>query len=56
MMRTVGIAARAANALSKEGINIQMINQGCSEVSMMFGIKSVDNVKAVKALYKEFFS
>lgn len=56
MMRTVGIAARAANALAREGINIQMINQGSSEVSMMFGIKSDDNEKAVKVLYREFFN
>ncbi len=55
MLRTVGISARATNALSKAGVNIEMINQGSSEVSMMFGIKAVDNVKAVKALYDEFF-
>ncbi|WP_010248161.1 aspartate kinase [Acetivibrio cellulolyticus] len=56
MMRTVGIAARATNALAKAGVNIEMINQGSSEVSMMFGVKAVDNVNAVKALYNEFFN
>lgn len=56
MLRTVGVSARATNALSKSGVNIEMINQGSSEVSMMFGIKAVDNVKAVKALYEEFFN
>lgn len=56
MLRTIGISARATNALSKAGVNIEMINQGSSEVSMMFGIKAVDNVKAVKALYNEFFN
>lgn len=56
MMRTVGISARATNALAKAGVNIEMINQGSSEVSMMFGIKAVDNIKAVKALYSEFFN
>jgi len=55
MLRTVGITARATNALAKAGVNIEMINQGSSEVSMMFGIKAVDNEKAVKALYYEFF-
>jgi aspartate kinase len=55
MMRTVGITARASNALAQAGVNIQMINQGSSEVSMMFGIKAEDNVNAVRALYKEFF-
>ena len=56
MLRTVGVSARATNALAKSGVNIEMINQGSSEVSMMFGIKAVDNVKAVKALYAEFFN
>lgn len=56
MLRTVGVSARATNALAKAGVNIEMINQGSSEVSMMFGIKAVDNVKAVKALYDEFFN
>ncbi|TYQ16419.1 UNVERIFIED_CONTAM: aspartate kinase [Acetivibrio alkalicellulosi] len=55
MMHTVGITARATNALAKAGVNIEMINQGSSEVSMMFGVREVDNVKAVKALYNEFF-
>lgn len=56
MMSTVGIAARALNALAKANVNIEMINQGSSEVSMMFGIKAVDNVTAVRALYDEFFN
>ncbi|MFZ5986478.1 MAG: aspartate kinase [Bacillota bacterium] len=56
MMRTVGITAKAASALAKAGVNIQMINQGSSEVSMMFGVRAIDNVNAVKALYNEFFN
>lgn len=55
MMRTVGIASRACTALAKAGINIILINQGASEVSMMFGVKEDDCDKAVKALYNEFF-
>lgn len=56
MMRTVGIASRACTALAKAGINIILINQGASEVSMMFGVKEDDCDKAVKALYNEFFN
>ncbi|MCX7708616.1 MAG: aspartate kinase [Clostridia bacterium] len=56
MTHTIGLAVRATGALAKSGINIEMINQGSSEVSMMFGIDEADNVKAVKALYDEFFS
>lgn len=55
MMRTVGIAVRATGALAKAKINIEMINQGSSEVSMMFGICAEDTVNAIRALYEEFF-
>ena len=55
MMRKTGIAARATGALGRSGVNIKMINQGSSEVSIMFGIETGDTPKAVKALYGEFF-
>jgi aspartate kinase len=56
MMRTVGISSRATTAFAKANVNIEVINQGSSEVSIMFGIRTEDNVKAVRALYEEFFS
>ncbi|WP_127529406.1 aspartate kinase [Paenibacillus kobensis] len=56
MLSSVGAAARAALALANAGINIQMINQGCSEVSLMFGIREEDEQRAVAHLYQEFFS
>lgn len=55
MRHTIGIAARATGTLAKAGVNIEMINQGSSEISMMFGVKAADTVRAVKALYQEFF-
>jgi aspartate kinase len=55
MRHNVGTTARATTALAKAKVNIEMINQGSSEVSMMFGVKKVDAVKAVQALYLEFF-
>jgi aspartate kinase len=55
MRNTLGITARAANALAEAHINLEMINQGPSEVSMMFGVKSHESNKAVCALYDEFF-
>jgi aspartate kinase len=55
MSRAVGVAAKATGALARAGVNLEMINQGSSEISMMFGIKSEDIVKAVRALYQEFF-
>ena len=56
MRHTVGIASRATGALAGANVNIEMINQGSNEVSMMFGVKSTDMDTAVQALYKEFFN
>jgi aspartate kinase len=56
MRHIVGIAARITAAFAKAGVNIEMINQGSSEVSMMFGVKAEDNHRAVRALYEEFFA
>ena len=55
MQHTVGVAARATCALANSDVNIEIINQGSNEVSMMFGVKSTDMDVAVQALYKEFF-
>ncbi|MBT2755104.1 aspartate kinase [Mesobacillus foraminis] len=56
MRCNVGTMARAAEALAQIGVNIEMINQGSSEVSMMFGVNETDEKKAVNALYEEFFA
>lgn len=55
MQYAVGLTARATTALADAGVNIEMINQGASEISLMFGIKDGDRAKAVQALYAEFF-
>ncbi|HHY24654.1 MAG TPA: aspartate kinase [Clostridiaceae bacterium] len=55
MNKTVGLAARATRAFARAGVNIEMINQGISEISIMFGVKAKDSIKAVKSLYEEFF-
>jgi aspartate kinase len=55
MRHNVGTTARAAQALADAGVNIEMINQGSSEVSMMFGVKEPQEKRAVQALYNEFF-
>ena len=55
MQHTVGIASRATGAFTGSSINIEMINQGASEVSILFGVKASDSINAVKALYNEFF-
>lgn len=55
MRTTVGTCLRVVSALSKAGINLQMINQGSSELSIMFGIREDDLKAAVQALYCEFY-
>lgn len=55
MQYTTGLAARAATAIARSGSNIEMINQGSSEVSLVFGVKVMDETKSLKELYKEFF-
>ena len=55
MRQTVGLAARAAAAFRQARVNIEMINQGSSEVSMMFGVKECDAAAAIRSLYREFF-
>ncbi|OZU90017.1 aspartate kinase [Virgibacillus indicus] len=55
LVRTVGLASRAATAISDANVNIEMINQGSSEVSMMFGVLSKDLDLAIPSLYKAFF-
>jgi len=55
MHYTVGVTARASTALAAAGVNIEMLNQGSSEISMMFGVQARDRKKAVQALYEAFF-
>ena len=52
---TPGMAAHATLALFREGISLDMMNQGSSEISMMFGIQSSHREAAVRALYHAFF-
>ncbi|MEN6424458.1 MAG: aspartate kinase [Phycisphaerales bacterium] len=50
MRYAVGMAAKACSALAYAGINIEMMNQGSSEISIMFGVKEADRKAAVEAL------
>ncbi|MCB7138327.1 aspartate kinase [Lactiplantibacillus plantarum] len=55
MRNRVGIMSRAATALANDNIKLIMVNQGASEISIMFGVHDNDADQAVIALYKEFF-
>jgi aspartate kinase len=52
MRYAVGMAAKACTALADAGVNIEMMNQGSSEISIMFGVKDADRKTAVEALAK----
>ncbi len=54
MVKAKGTAARIFDAISAAGINIRMIDQGSSEISIIVGIEERDFDKALKAIYGEF--
>ncbi|WP_086349767.1 aspartate kinase [Candidatus Enterococcus clewellii] len=55
MQRRIGVTADSTAALAKHKINLEMINQGSSEVSIMFGIRGEEEKDAIRALYDTFF-
>lgn len=55
MRERVGITAESAAALARKKINLAMINQGSSEVSIMFSIPEKDEKAAIRTLYYTFF-
>ena len=55
MRYSIGLASRAIGAISAANINVEMINQGSSEISIMIGIRASDRKRAIRAMYKEFF-
>lgn len=55
LVNTIGVANQATEAFARAKVNIEMINQGSSEVSMMFGIQAVDLERAIQSLYHSFF-
>ena len=54
MVKAKGTAARVFDAVSGEGINIRMIDQGSSELSIIIGVEESDLERALNAIYKEF--
>ena len=55
MKSHIGVTATATRALSDNKINIQMMSQGSSEVSIMFVVNKNQEKEAIRALYKAFF-
>ena len=51
MVKAKGTAARVFDSISNAGVNIRMIDQGSSEISIIVGIEEHDFDKALKAIY-----
>lgn len=56
MAHTPGIAGRLFSALGAENINVRMINQGASEISIIIGVENADCERAMRAIYQAFFA
>ena len=56
MRQRIGVMADSTAALAENKINLEMINQGSSEVSIMFGIRADQEERAIQALYQTFFA
>ncbi len=54
MARRPGTAATLFTALANANINIRMIDQGSSELSIIIGVANTDYEKCVKAIYDAF--
>ena len=56
MAKNVGTSARLFKALSQAGINVNMIDQGSSELNIIVGVDGKDCGDCIKAIYNEFFN
>jgi aspartate kinase len=54
MAQVPGVSAKLLKAVADEEINIRMLNQGSSELSIIIGVDDADYDKAVRAIYRAF--
>ncbi|MBE5796318.1 MAG: aspartate kinase [Clostridiales bacterium] len=54
MVHNCGTAARLFSAMSKAGINVRMIDQGSSELSIIVGVDDADYESTIRAIYNAF--
>ncbi len=55
MVKNVGTSARVFKAIAEAGINVNMIDQGSSELNIIIGVENKDCDTCIRALYNEFF-
>ena len=56
MANSVGTSARLFSALSRAGINVNIIDQGSSERNIIVGVEEEDFAECIRAIYNEFFT
>ena len=56
MANSVGTSARLFTALSRAGINVNIIDQGSSERNIIVGVEEEDFAECIRAIYNEFFT
>ena len=56
MAKNVGTSARLFKALSESGVNVNMIDQGSSELNIIVGVEAKDCKSCIRAIYHEFFN
>lgn len=54
MARRTGVASRLFLALAQAGVNVRIIDQGASELSIIVGVDAADLPKGLKAIYDAF--
>jgi len=54
MVHNCGTAARLFSAMSQAGVNVRMIDQGSSELSIIVGVDDKDLETTVRAIYHAF--
>jgi aspartate kinase len=52
MRRTIGIAGEMFSRLAREGVNIEIISQGASEINISCAIEDKDSDKALQAVHE----
>ena len=56
MVHNCGTAAKLFGAMSKAGINVRMIDQGSSELSIIVGVDDADYEATIRAIYGAFIN
>jgi aspartate kinase len=54
MSRRIGVSSRLFTALANAGVNVRIIDQGASEISIIVGVDEADLPKGLRAIYDAF--